>query len=115
MNAYERRQKIIELLDTRKRMTVSELSAALNVSERTIHRDIVSLSDGSRIYTTPGRTGGVFVLPSYKTSDTPKFSVDDVNVLKKLQSATNQRICFLSPDELVSLEKMIAFGVKYLT
>lgn len=41
----ERRQKIEQLIRERKNMKISELSSALNVSEMTIHRDLVPLID----------------------------------------------------------------------
>jgi len=41
----ERRQKIEKLIRERKNMKISELSSSLNVSEMTIHRDLVPLID----------------------------------------------------------------------
>jgi predicted DNA-binding transcriptional regulator YafY len=60
---------LIMLLQTRERITATELSGELEVSTRTIYRDIVALnSAGVPIYTDRGPGGGVALLESYRTS-----------------------------------------------
>src|SRR6476620_10264283 len=57
------------LLQTRGRMTASELSAALEVSLRTVHRDIDELTAaGIPVYAERGRAGGFQLLPGWSTS-----------------------------------------------
>jgi predicted DNA-binding transcriptional regulator YafY len=57
------------LLQTRGRMTAVSLASELEVSERTIYRDINALSaSGVPIYGEPGREGGYSLLDSYRTS-----------------------------------------------
>ncbi len=60
---------IILLLQTRQRMTAQELSTELEVSVRTIYRDILALSNaGIPIYTDRGPGGGIALLESYRTT-----------------------------------------------
>jgi len=58
--------EIIYLLMERKTMTTSQLAAKLEVSTRTIRRDIEALSGaGIPVYMTRGRGGGVHLLEGY--------------------------------------------------
>ena len=65
----DRLLSLLMLLQTRGRMTAVCLSHELEVSERTIYRDINALSaTGVPIYGEPGREGGYSLLDSYRTS-----------------------------------------------
>ena len=60
---------IVMLLQTHERMTADELSQELEVSTRTIYRDITALnSAGIPIYTDRGPGGGIALLESYRTT-----------------------------------------------
>jgi predicted DNA-binding transcriptional regulator YafY len=60
---------IVMLLQTRERMTAKELSQELEVSSRTIYRDITALNvAGIPIYTDRGPGGGIALLESYRTT-----------------------------------------------
>lgn len=60
---------ILILLQTNKKLTASELSKKLEVSIRTIYRDIDTLSSiGVPIYAEKGVNGGIRLLGDYKTS-----------------------------------------------
>ena len=65
----DRLLSLLMLLQTRGQMTAEELARELEVSERTIYRDIDALSmAGIPIYGEPGPEGGFALLNSYRTS-----------------------------------------------
>ncbi len=63
----DRLLSIMLLLHARGRLTVQELAAQLEVSQRTIYRDVEALSiAGIPVYTQPGVNGGVFLDDHYR-------------------------------------------------
>jgi len=62
---------ILLLLQTRGRCTAPDLAEELEVSVRTIYRDVDALSSaGVPVYTEQGRGGGILLLPGYRTDAT---------------------------------------------
>jgi predicted DNA-binding transcriptional regulator YafY len=69
------------LLQTRGRLSAPELARELEVSERTVLRDIEALSAaGVPVYTERGRLGGVALLPGYRT-DVSGLTADEARAL----------------------------------
>lgn len=67
----DRLLSILMLLQTRGLVPATELSQRLEVSVRTIYRDIESLSSaGVPVYTERGRHGGIALLPGFRTDVT---------------------------------------------
>lgn len=60
-SASYRREEILEILNARRFETMDTLARELNVSRKTIYRDIVALSYFAPVYTVNGRFGGVHV------------------------------------------------------
>lgn len=65
----DRLLSLMLLLHSRGRMTAPELAVALEVSERTIYRDVEALSyAGIPVYTQSGPQGGIFLDENYRIS-----------------------------------------------
>ncbi|WP_405673812.1 helix-turn-helix transcriptional regulator [Streptomyces canus] len=77
----DRLLSILLLLQTRGRVTASELAARLEVSVRTIYRDIEALStSGVPVYAERGRHGGVELLAGFRT-DVTGLTADESRAL----------------------------------
>src|SRR5512136_703550 len=77
----DRLLSLLMLLQARGRMTAQELAAELEVSERTIYRDINALSaSGVPVYAESGPGGGCALLDSYRTNLTG-LDQDEVRAL----------------------------------
>ncbi|MFE2989867.1 helix-turn-helix transcriptional regulator [Streptomyces sp. NPDC059262] len=77
----DRLLSILLLLQTRGRVAAPELAERLEVSVRTIYRDIEALSaSGVPVYAERGRRGGIALLPGYRT-DVTGLTADESRAL----------------------------------
>lgn len=77
----ERLLKMTMILQTRGRQTARDLAMELEVSERTIYRDVIALSlAGVPVYTEKGPGGGIQLIEEYRTSLTG-LSPEEVQAL----------------------------------
>ena len=101
MGTAERRNEIIKILCRRRHETIRNLAFELGVSERTIRRDIETLSLTEPIYTQTGRyAGGVYVVENY-SGNQMYMSEKESEILHKLFDAlVEQNNCLLTKIEL---------------
>lgn len=97
----ERRKEIMKILCRRKHETIGNLAFELGVSERTIRRDIETLSLTEPIYTQTGRyCGGVYVVDSYSINQMYLLEKEAEILHKLFHALVNQKKCLLTPKEL---------------
>lgn len=108
MGPAERRSAIMKFLCRRKFDTIKNIAFEFGVSERTIRRDIETLSLTEPIYTQSGRYGGgVYVLDGYAV-DEIYISDKETEILCKLQYiAENHKKCILTKSELETFKNII--------
>ena len=104
----DRLLSLLMLLQSRERMTAKELSLELEVSERTIYRDIEALSAaGVPVYGDPGREGGYALVEGYRTSLTG-MTEGELRALFMLSIPTPLAELGLSQELRVALLKLSA-------
>lgn len=100
----DRLLSLVALLRLRGRMTAAEIAEELEVSQRTVLRDIDSLSvSGIPVYAERGRNGGYALLPGFR-ADLSTLSVDEATALL----AGGGR---LNPTEFASAMRKIAVAL----
>ena len=96
---------LLMLLQTRNGLTARQLALELEVSERTIYRDMVSLSSaGIPVYTRGGPGGGCFLIEEYRTNLTG-MTTDQARALFALSVPTPLTQLGLSQDLKAALLK----------
>jgi predicted DNA-binding transcriptional regulator YafY len=103
MIKIERLLSILVALLNKEVVSADELAKKLEVSKRTIYRDIESLGlSGLPVITIHGRNGGVGLMPSYKMD---KYLFSDEEKLKIIESLRMQHN-MLQEDNQVLIEKI---------
>ena len=93
----------------RGRTPIKELSTSLEVSERTVMRDIDLLSTSRPIFSLPGKGGGVFLIDTYALYP-PALLESEASLLQKIISeAEISSSCSLTPAEIETLRDILAF------
>ena len=80
--------EMLYMLLERDRMTAQELAQRLEVSVRTVYRDVQALSEaGVPVYADRGKGGGIAILPSFKLSKSLLSEAERRSILASLQAA----------------------------
>lgn len=104
----DRLLSILLLLQTRGQVPASELAERLEVSARTIMRDVEALSAaGVPVYTVRGPRGGIALLPGYRT-DVTGLTADESRALFVLLSGPAHADLGLGPALASALRKVMA-------
>jgi predicted DNA-binding transcriptional regulator YafY len=104
----DRLLSILLLLQTRGQVPASELAERLEVSARTIMRDVEALSTaGVPVYTVRGPRGGIALLPGYRT-DVTGLTADESRALFVLLSGSAHAELGLGPALASALRKVMA-------
>ena len=101
MTVWDRRVALLEYLRKHDRTTVDELSNKLNVSRRTVLRDITALTQEHAVETVRGRYGGVYLS---KNKNGMKLTEHQKQTLKELLTVA-------SPEQQHDIREIISkFG-----
>jgi len=104
----DRLLSILLLLQTRGQVPASELAERLEVSTRTIMRDVEALStSGVPVYTVRGPRGGIALLPGYRT-DVTGMTADESRALFVLMSGSAHADLGLAGALASALRKVMA-------
>ncbi|WP_163505700.1 helix-turn-helix transcriptional regulator [Fodinicola acaciae] len=99
---------ILMLLQSRGRLSAGELAERLEVSRRTIYRDIEALSAaGVPVYAERGRNGGCALVPGYRT-DMTGLSTDEARALFVFAGRGDASTPGLEPALRSALRKLMA-------
>ena len=109
LNASERRDRLIKILMVNGKTTVKELSERLQVSQRTILRDIDTLSLHKPICAIGGRGGGVYILDTYNVNRVYMKEYESELLKRILSDAEQSGSCSLSKSDIGLLNEIITF------
>lgn len=107
MTADERRGVILDIMCARRFETIDNLAFELEVSRRTIERDVLHLSLRYPVYTTQGNGGGVRVMDDYKRNS-KYLSHEQLALLNKLNGQLEGR----DADVMTSIIKLFSIPEK---
>ena len=100
LTAFERRNAIVDVLGHGRQMTIAQLAAIFNVTERTIRNDVTALSSHYPILTVRGRFGGVQMADWYHPSAN-RFSQKQEELLQRIKPT-------LAGEDLIVMHSILA-------
>lgn len=104
MSASERRDMILSILCAKRFETAVNLAAGLQVSIRTVYRDVEALSCSYPIKTVRGRYGGGIKLDEWFQPNSRRLSYQQETLLRRLMR-------MLSGDDLIVMNSiLVQFG-----
>jgi len=104
----DRLLSLVLLLRNRGRMTAAQLARELEVSSRTVLRDVEALSTaGIPVYAERGRDGGFALLPGF-TTDLTGLTHDEALALLTAQSRATSEALGLGPAFAAAVRKIVA-------
>ncbi len=107
MLTSERRENLLRLLCQRRHDTVADLARELNVSCRTVRRDVEWLSEREPIYTRQGRgVGGVYVVDGYY-SERLYMKAKEITALKLIATYLKLNPDGVNKEDIDCLEMII--------
>ena len=107
MRTQERRERIVQIIAMCGTVTAKELANRMQVTPRTILRDIDALSMLYPISVNYGRGGGYYII-NYKALNLPCLKNFEIELLEKITSEIDRSsVCSLTPDENQVLKDMI--------
>ena len=104
MTAFERREKILEILSVRRRTSAKELAERFGVSRQTIVNDLDAVTASAQFYTVQGKGGGIFACEGWHYRP--------ARLTARMQKAVEDAINGLPPDKAALQELLDAFGRK---
>ena len=105
---HDRREQIIKILMSSGKCTMQQLADSLQVSVRTIKRDIDVLGYKYPLCTENHRNGGVYI-SDYGVIAPPKLSEREIELIRKVVSQSEQTgYCRLEQSEIEELKKLVA-------
>ena len=108
LNATERREKLIRLLLMRGKTSAGVLAEELEVSERTVFRDVYALSRMYPITAIAGKEGGIFLAGNVDMR--LKLRKHEIHLLKKIiTDVENNGFCSLDDEDLYLLKDIVRF------
>ena len=107
MTADERRGVILDIICARRYETIDNLAFDLEVSRRTIQRDVLHLSLRFPIYTMQGKGGGILISDDFRWS-AKYLSSEQLALLNKLGSKLKGK----DSETMASIIKMFSMPKK---
>lgn len=90
MTATERQEQIMATLRKERRATVGQFAAAFNCSERTVLRDLETLSVSFPLITVQGRYGGGVTLAEWYQPQQATLCPEQLETLRRLMISAGQ-------------------------